>query len=62
MARRNYYEGLSADYSRIGLVSKEMQATMIKRSDEIGDMQEAELPVIGPAYTLEQIEKEHSEF
>ena len=53
MARRNYYEGLTADYSRIGLVSEEMQARLIKRSAEIGDMQEAQLPVIGPDYTLE---------
>ena len=42
MARRNYYEGLSADYSRIGLVSDEMQAQLIQRSAEIGDLQEAD--------------------
>ena len=48
MARRNYYEGLTADYSRIGLVSEEMQASLIKRSAEIGVMQESELPSIGP--------------
>ena len=62
MARRNYYEGLSADYSRPGLVSEELKATLIQRSDEIGNLQEAELPVIGPDYTLKQIEAENREF
>ena len=62
MARRNYYESLSADYSRPGLVSDELKASLIKRSDEIGNLQEAALPAIGPDYTLEQIEKENREF
>ena len=62
MARRNYYEGLSADYSLPGLVSEELKATLIKSSDEIGNLQEAELPAIGPDYTLEQIEAENREF
>ena len=62
MARRNYYEGLAADYSRPGLVSDELKASLIKRSDEIGNLQEATLPEIGPDYTLEQIEKENREF
>ena len=62
MARRNYYEDLSADYSRPGLVSEELKASLIQRSDEIGNLQEAELPVIGPDYTLKQIEAENREF
>ena len=62
MARQNYYEGLSADYSRIGLVSEELQAKLIQRSAEIGELQEAELPSIGPDYTLDQIEAENREF
>ena len=62
MARRNYYEGLSADYSRTGLVSEEMKAKLIQRSEEIGKMQEATLPAIGPDYTHEQIEAENREF
>ena len=62
MARRNYYEGLAADYSRPGLVSDELKASLIKRSDEIGNLQEATLPSIGPDYSLEQIEKENREF
>jgi hypothetical protein len=61
MARQNYYEGLSADYSRIGLVSEDMQAKLIQRSAEIGELQEAEIPSIGPDYTLEQIEAENRE-
>ena len=62
MARRNYYEGLTADYSRPGLVSDELKAQLIQRSDEIGDLKEATLPVIGPDYTHEQIEAENKEF
>ena len=62
MARRNYYEGLAADYSRTGLVSDEMKAKLIQRSAEIGRMQEDKLPEIGPDYTLEQIEAENREF
>ena len=55
MALRNYYEDLSADYSRPGLVSEELKATLIQRSDEIGNLQEAELPVIGSDYTLSRL-------
>lgn len=55
MVLRDYYEGLSADYSRPGLVSEELKATLIQRSDEIGNLQEAKLPVIGPDYTLQQM-------
>ena len=62
MARRNYYEGLAADFSRPGLVSDELKAQLIQRSDEIGDLKEATLPSIGPDYTLEQIEAENKEF
>ena len=62
MPRRNYYESLSADYSRTGLVSDEMKAKLIQRSEEIGRMQEATLPSIGPDYTHEQIEAENREF
>jgi hypothetical protein len=62
MARSNYYEGLSADYSRTGLVSDEMKARLIVRSEEIGRMQEASLPAIVPDYTHEQIEPEIMNF
>ena len=62
MARQNYYEGLSADYSRPGLVEEDLQVKLINQSEEIGNLQEAELPAIGPDYTLEQIEAENREF
>jgi hypothetical protein len=62
MARSNYYEGLSADYSRTGLVSDEMKARLIVRSEEIGRMQETSLPAIVPNYTHEQIEAGNKEF
>ena len=44
------------------LSSEDMQLKLIQRSDEIGNLQEAELPSIGPDYTLEQIEAENREF
>ena len=62
MARQNYYKDLAADYSRPNLVSDEMKKKLIARSEEIGKLKEAELPVIGPDYTLEQIEAENREF
>ena len=62
MTRQNYYKDLVADYSRPGLISEELQAKLIQRSKEIGELQEAELPAIGADYTLEQIEAENREF
>jgi len=61
-ARKNYYADMDADYSRVGLVSDDMKAKLIKRSELYGKMKEAKLPEIGPDYTLEQIEKENREF
>ena len=52
MTRQNYYKDLVADYSRPGLVSEELQAKLIQRSKEIGELQEAELaeddPILHP--------------
>ena len=62
MTRQNYYKDLIADYSRPGLISEELQAKLIQRSKEIGELQEAELPAIDADYTLEQIEAENREF
>ena len=62
MGRKNYYSELAADYSKIGLVSFELQKELIKKSQEIGCLQEEKLPEINNEYTLEMIEAENKEF
>jgi hypothetical protein len=61
--RRNYYEGLSADYSRPGLVSDAKKAELIAMGQQFVTMREdAELPAIDEGYTREQIEQENKEW
>ena len=60
--RTNYYEGLSADYSRPGLVSPYVAKKLIEDAEKIVAMKEPKLPEIGPDYTLEQIEQENKEW
>ena len=55
--RTNYYQGLSADYSRPGLVSSYVAKKLIEDAEKIVALKEAKLPEIGPHYSLEQIEK-----
>ena len=62
MKRKNYYSELIADYSKIGLVSSELQKELIKKSAEIGCLQEGKLPDINSEYTLEMIEAEIKNF
>ena len=47
---------------KIGLVSFELQKELIKKSQEIGCLQEEKLPEINNEYTLEMIEAENKEF
>lgn len=60
--RTNYYQGLSADYSRPGLVSSYVAKKLIEDAEKIVAMKEPVLPQIGPSYTLEQIEAENKEW
>ncbi|MTJ46745.1 EthD domain-containing protein [Dolichospermum sp. UHCC 0259] len=60
--RTNYYAGLSADYSRPGLVSPYVAQKLIEDAEKIVAMKEPKLPEIGPYYTLEQIERENREW
>lgn len=61
--RKSYYEGLSADYSRPGLVGDDKKAELIALAKEFIEMKEAEvLPEINDLYTLEQIEKENRDW
>ena len=57
--RVNYYKELTADYSRPGLVSKDMQQKLIQLAEELISKKEDKLPEINSNYTLEKIEKEN---
>jgi len=60
--RVNYYNELSADYSKPGLVSDEMKKKLIQLSEELISKKEATLPLIDANYTAEQIAKENKEW
>lgn len=60
--RVNYYKDLTADYSKPGLVSNELQKKLIQEAERIIQMKEAFLPEIGLNYPLEQINKENKEW
>ena len=63
MAGRNsYYAGLSADYSRPGLVDQATRAQLIATAERLITLKEPTLPAIGPDYTAEQIEQENREW
>jgi hypothetical protein len=56
---KNYYEGLSADYSRPGLVSADQGALLLKQAEDIIKLKEDVLPEINADYTAAQIEAEN---
>lgn len=60
--RTNYYEELSADYSKPGLVSKELADKLIEDAEKYIFLREETLPEITPQYSLAQIEKENKEW
>jgi hypothetical protein len=60
--RKNYYEGLAADYSQPGLVSEEMKAQLIAAALKYAAMKEPTLPPIDANYTLAQIEQENKDW
>jgi hypothetical protein len=60
--RINYYEELSADYSKPGLVSEEIGDKLIKDAEEYISLREETLPEITPEYNLAQIEKENRDW
>lgn len=60
--RTNYYEKLSADYSKPGLVSKELADKLIEDAEKYIFLREETLPEITPQYSLAQIEKENKEW
>jgi hypothetical protein len=60
--RTNYYQNLSADYSKPGLVSEEMRKKLIADGERFVAMKEDVLPQIGADYTAAQIEQENKEW
>ncbi|MDJ0843104.1 MAG: hypothetical protein QNJ08_02585 [Crocosphaera sp.] len=62
LKRANYYQELTADYSRPNLVSDELKGQLIKRAEEIVALKEDTLPAITADYSLEVIEAENREW
>jgi hypothetical protein len=60
--RRNYYEGLAADYSKPEPVPEALGKKLLELAAAIIAKKEATLPAIGPAYPLEKIEAENKEW
>src|SRR3954467_13248361 len=60
--RVNYYEHLSADYSRPGLVPEPIGSFLVELAEKIVAMKEDVLPPIGPDYSLDRIERENREW
>src|SRR5436309_13776848 len=60
--RRNYYEGLAVDYSRPEPVPAAVSQTLLQAAEAYIARKEPTLPVVGPGYTLEQIEAENREW
>ena len=59
--RRNYYDGLAADYSRPEPVPDDVGNKLIAAAESYIARKEPELPAIGPDYPLEQIEAENKD-
>jgi hypothetical protein len=60
--RTNYYANLEADYSRPGLVSRELGDRLIRKAEAIIAMKERALPAIDAGYPLSKIEQENREW
>jgi hypothetical protein len=60
--RTNYYKELSADYSKPGLVSKELASKLIQDAETYISLREQTLPEITSEYSLAQIEKENRDW
>ncbi len=55
----NYYNNLSADYSKPGLVSNEQAVELLRDAETYISLREETLPEITPKYNLAQIEQEN---
>jgi hypothetical protein len=57
--RVNYYQGLSADYSKPDLAPRDLAARLISDAERYLTLKEPTLPAIDPSYTAEQVEAEN---
>jgi hypothetical protein len=62
MTRRNYYEGLTADFSRPDLVPDALKAMLLADSARFIAMKESALPAIDVSNSMERIEQENREW
>lgn len=62
LKRKNYYQELAADYSRPGLVSKEMGDALIELGISFLALKEANNPSIGTTYPASVIELQNKEW
>lgn len=62
MVKINYYKGLSADYSKPGLVSIEIAQKLIADGEQFVTLKEEDLPEVNASYTMAQIEQENREW
>jgi len=60
--RTNYYEDLSADYSKPEPVSYELVIQLLNDAETYISLREETLPEITPEYSLEQIEQENKDW
>jgi hypothetical protein len=60
--RKNYYQDLSADYSKPNAVDAEASARLIAMAEKFAAMKAALLPEVNKQYTWEQIELENKEW
>jgi hypothetical protein len=60
--RRNYYEGLAADYSKPEPVPADVAKRLLQAAEAYIAKKEPKLPDIGPDYTPKQIEAENKEW
>jgi len=60
--QRNYYNELSADYSKLGLISNELAVRLLINGEIYISLREETLPEITPEYSLAQIEQENKDW
>ena len=60
--RINYYKGLSADYSKPGIVTDELKKKLISEAEKYITFQQSVLPEITPEYNLKQVEDENKDW
>lgn len=60
--RTNYYKDQPADYSKPRLISAELGQKLLRNAEKYIALREDRLPEIGPAYSLERVERENKEW